>query len=306
MESLDPDNLKLTDFMDLPTLQEIQDNFAAVANVRATITDADGNVLTQPQPTKDFLRRQRAIAAAEEDQMARRRRAPNTSPRSSSTTSGWARSACRRPAPRRPGRRQSSPSWRRSSARPQADQVAGDAARPGPERQAAGAIQFLFLLANAIARLCYQEFQLRQRINELTAVYNVTMMLADARDLQQVLQRTVQVVCELMETKAGSLRLIDREQRRAGHQGRSTTCRDEYLNKGPIRLSKAEIDQIALSTEGFEYVRDMADRPAHAVPAGSRCARASFRCFRSGMRYKGKPVGVLRVYTEHGAGVQPS
>ena len=45
------------------------------------------------------------------------------------------------------------------------------------------AIQFLFLLANAIARLCFQEYQLRQRINELTAVYNVAMMLADARDL---------------------------------------------------------------------------------------------------------------------------
>src|SRR5205823_5084629 len=44
------------------------------------------------------------------------------------------------------------------------------------------AIQFLHLLANAIARLCYQEFQLRQRINELTAVYNVATMLSDARD----------------------------------------------------------------------------------------------------------------------------
>ena len=38
----DTDHLRLTDFMDLPTLQEIQDSFAAVANVRATITDADG------------------------------------------------------------------------------------------------------------------------------------------------------------------------------------------------------------------------------------------------------------------------
>src|SRR6202023_1608299 len=64
------------------------------------------------------------------------------------------------------------------------------------------AIQFLFLMANAIARLCYQEYQLRRRIDELTAVYGVAMMLADARDLQQVLQRTVQVVAEVMETKA--------------------------------------------------------------------------------------------------------
>ena len=47
MPVFDPDHLKLTDFMDLPTLQEIQDSFAAVANVKATITDADGRVLTQ-------------------------------------------------------------------------------------------------------------------------------------------------------------------------------------------------------------------------------------------------------------------
>src|SRR5207237_9983434 len=67
MPEFDPDNLRLTDFLDLPTLQEIQDSFAAVANVKAKITDADGNLLTQPTPTKEFLRRQRAIAAAEDE-----------------------------------------------------------------------------------------------------------------------------------------------------------------------------------------------------------------------------------------------
>src|SRR5689334_18584495 len=64
----DIDNLRLTDFLDLPTLQEIQDNFAAVANVKATITDAAGNLITQATPTKEFLHRQRAIADAEEKQ----------------------------------------------------------------------------------------------------------------------------------------------------------------------------------------------------------------------------------------------
>ena len=67
MPAFDPDRLKLTDFMDLPTLQEIQDSFAAVANVKATITDADGKLLTQPTPTTDFLKRQSAIAAAQEN-----------------------------------------------------------------------------------------------------------------------------------------------------------------------------------------------------------------------------------------------
>src|SRR5204863_7828699 len=68
MQSLDSDKLRLTDFMDLPTLQEIQDSFAAVANVKAIITDADGALLTQPTPTTEFLRRQSALAADEENQ----------------------------------------------------------------------------------------------------------------------------------------------------------------------------------------------------------------------------------------------
>src|SRR5947209_17530177 len=70
MPEFNPDNLHLTDFLDLATLQEIQDSFAAVANVKAVITDAAGERLTQATPTTDFLRRQRAIAMAEESQPA--------------------------------------------------------------------------------------------------------------------------------------------------------------------------------------------------------------------------------------------
>src|SRR5256885_16901088 len=67
MSESHPENLpKLTDFMDVQTLQEIQDSFAAVANVKAVITDAQGNRLTQPMPTSDFLKRQQTPAAADE------------------------------------------------------------------------------------------------------------------------------------------------------------------------------------------------------------------------------------------------
>src|SRR5262249_42051627 len=65
--SLDPENFRLTDFMDLATLQEIQDGFTSVASVKATITDAEGKVLTSPTPGREFLQRQRAIAQAEEN-----------------------------------------------------------------------------------------------------------------------------------------------------------------------------------------------------------------------------------------------
>ena len=177
---------------------------------------------------------------------------------------------------------------------------------PKPLRQLAGqlakardgkpaAIQFLHLMANAVARLCYQEFQLRQRIEELTAVSHLSMILAEERELNGVLARTAQAVCELMGTKAASIRLIDR-------------TRDElvisavynlsaaYQNKGPVRLSRAEVDLVALSEQGFEYVRDMATDPR--VQYGAEAVQEGIHSMLSvGMQYKGATVGVLRVYT---------
>jgi sigma-B regulation protein RsbU (phosphoserine phosphatase) len=292
----DPDNLRLTDFMDLATLQEIQDGFAAVANVKATITDADGRVLTQPNPTAEFLKRQRAIEQAEE----------------------------KHEGPQREGREYVAPiivnnqrlGTIRMSGSPngvgsiddakiaalaekygldsrQIKALATSLLRAKETRPAA--IQFLFLMANAITRLCFQEFQLRQRINELTAVYNVTMMLADARDLPRVLQRTAELVAEVMNVKAVSIRLIDREQDELVIRAVYNLSR-EYLNKGPVRLSKAEIDKVALSPRGYEYVKNMATDPRVQYP--QEAMREGIVSMLSvGMRYKGKAIGALRLYT---------
>ena len=252
---------KLTDFLDVSTLQEIQDSFTAVANVEATITDADGNVLTQPAPTREFMNRQRAIEQSD----------------------GGVRTD-----PQKEGRDYVAPivvnNQRLGTIRMKPSSTTGPAA-----------IQFVTLLANAIARLCYQEFQLRRRIDELTAVYSVATMLGEARDLPSVLQRTAQVVTEMMGVKASSIRLLDSDQDqlviRAVHN-----LSPQYLNKGPIRLSVAQIDQVALGPQGYEYVRDMASDPRTLYPEeASREGIASVLSV--GMRYKGKVIGVLRVYT---------
>lgn len=293
---LDAEQLHLTDFLDLSTLQEIQDGFAAVANVRAIITDADGSVLTQPTPTREFIQRQRAIAQAEEN-------APE--------------------GPQKTGREYVAPIMVNNQRLGTIRMTPADGASAideGKLLQLAqkfnldvkqlkslstsllrarntrpAAIQFLYLMANAIARLCYQEYQLRQRIDELTAVYNLSMMLTNARDLPRVLDRTVQAVCEIMGTKAASLRLFDAENDeliiKAVHN-----LSPQYQNKGPIRLSKSEIDQISLSSIGYCYVKDMASDPRVLYPADA--AREGIGSMLSvGMRYKGQNVGVLRVYT---------
>src|SRR5439155_13854061 len=99
----------------------------------------------------------------------------------------------------------------------------------------------------------------------------------------------------VMGTKAASIRLIDQEHDelviKAVHN-----LSDEYLAKGPVRLSKAEIDRTALSEQGYEYVRNMAIDPRVQYPEESR-REGIVSMLSVGMRYKGKPVGVLRVYT---------
>ena len=211
----DSDHLRLTDFMDVPTLQEIQDSFAAVANVQATITDADGNVLTQAQPTTDFLRRQRVIAQVEEDADA-----PQKSGREyvapivvNNQRLGTLRMTPKGPAAPLDDAKLESLSQKLGLDVKQVRTVAASLVRSSTARPAA--IHFLHLLANAITRLCFNEFELRQRIAELEAVYNVTMTLAEARDLSSVLNRAVKLVAELMDARAASIRLIEAEQARA-------------------------------------------------------------------------------------------
>jgi sigma-B regulation protein RsbU (phosphoserine phosphatase) len=272
MSSIDLENLNLTDFLDLNTLQDIQDSFAAVANVQARITDAQGNVLTQPAPSGQFLSRQSAIAAVAEQQAAatlKKEGAEYVAPIIvNNQRLGTLRMTAEKGKPHKPA-----------------------------------AIQFLTLLANAIARLCFQEFQLRQRMNELTAVYNVTMMLSEARDVQTVLNRTVQLVCDLMEAKAASLRLVDRDRDELVIKA-AFNLSPEYLNKGPVQLSTAEVDRLALSPRGYEYVRNMAQDPRIHYP--QEALREGIVSMLSvGMRYKGKPVGVLRVYTDHETSFAP-
>lgn len=295
---VDEQALKLTDFMDLPTLQEIQDSFAAVANVKAKITDAKGILLTNPTPTKDFLRRQKAIAEAEggEDmidgpqkegteyvapivvnnqRLGTIRMLPIAGTATLDDTKAIALAQKAGLDPK------------------QVKLLATQVLRSKNNRPAA--IQFLFLLANAIARLCFQEFQLRRRINELTAVYNVAMMLADTRDLPKMLQRTVEVVCEVMNEKAASIRLLDIERDemviKAVHN-----LSERYLSKGPIKLSRAEVDKEALTSKGYCHVLDMSTDPRILYPQES-IQEGIVSMLVVGLRYKGRPIGVLRVYT---------
>jgi phosphoserine phosphatase RsbU/P len=290
-------SFRLTDFMDVSTLQEIQDSFASVAGVRATISDAEGKVLTSPNPTRDFVERQNAIARAEQDvPEAQKQGREYVAP---IIVSGQKLGVIRMSIGQQAAAATlDEPQLAKLSEKFGVDakaikQIAKQLATNPTAR--AAAVQFVTMIANAVARLCFQEYELRQRLNELTTLYNVTMMLAEPRDLKKLLDRLVRAVCEVTDAKAASIRLLDPD----GEQLLIKAVHNlsaQYQQKGPVRVGRNELDSVAWSPRGYEYVKNMATDPRVQYP--QEAAREGIASMLSvGMRYKGRPIGVLRVYT---------
>ena len=290
------DELKLTDFMDLAALQEIQDGFAAIANVKAVITDPNGERLTSPNPSSSFLLKRDVIATQEESvpepqRVGREYVAPI---RIGNQNLGMIRMRAGTESLVLDDERAAKFAAKFDIDPKTAKDLVAAATKDRNNRPAS--IQFLFLLANAIARLCYQEYQLRLRINQLQTISNVTVMLAETRDLSTVLQRSVKLVSEVMNVKACSIRLVDHEKDELAIKA-VFNLSPEYLNKGMISLSRRRENFPDDAEAGYEYIRNMHTDPRVQYP--DEAAREGLVSMLSvTMRHAGSEVGVVRVYTD--------
>ena len=166
--------------------------------------------------------------------------------------------------------------------------------KPWTSAETAAARDMAALVGELYSELCARDEDLHHRMDELSTVYNITGMLSGTADLQAVLDRAARMVSEVMRVKACSLRMLDPQtgqlKIKAVHN-----LSDEYLNKGPVLVNANPIDQAALEGE-IVRVADAPNDPRTQYPAQARREGivSSLVC---GMRYRGKAVGVLRVYT---------
>jgi phosphoserine phosphatase RsbU/P len=177
---------------------------------------------------------------------------------------------------------------------------------PGELREAARALEawtdteafaarnMAALFTELLAELCVQESNLGSRIDELTAVYNIAGLLAGTMDLQEILNRTARMVCEVMKMKACSIRLLDEATGnlviRAVHN-----LSEEYLNKGAVTIEENPIDAAAIQGQTVHIV-DAPSDPRTRYPQQAR-QEGIVSGLIAGLVYRGKAVGVLRVYT---------
>ena len=284
---------KITDFLDIATLQDIQDSLAMVAQVKATILDDAGQPITQTSVSERFSTRSAQIAAARRQKGDSDMDQPFCAPIELNGVS--LATIVMEPAKAPPIKASQVTKLARKLGLP-VEQVRTviDAMKEEGIGQRTASVQFLYLLANAISRLCQQELLLRQRIQELQALFNISTMLTGTRGLQQILDRITRGVTEAMRVKSCSLRLLD-EQRDELVIKSVYGLSQEYLHKGQVLVRNSKIDRLVLAGQTV-YIANMATDPRVTYPAESaREGIVSSLCTR--MEIKGHPIGVLRVYT---------
>ena len=291
-------NLSLTDFLDIATLQEIQDSFTAVTRLATSIHDRQGNRVTQPTDAASQAERDRVLnfliepEGLDTDQPLE---APITVEGQSLGTirvaaqlssDDIASHDCDHTALRDTARNL-------GVAEHDIDALVRAAIDCCGPNRAAG-VQFLYLLANSIARLCYQEYQLRQRVEELTTLYNVSTMLARHRDREQILDAAARSAREVMKVKAVSIRLLQGDQLELAPVAVCNLSR-EYLNKGAILLSHAPIFQKAMEGEPV-YVQDMRHDDRIVYPEDAQ-REGLVSMLVVPMVYQDQPIGAIQLYT---------
>jgi len=154
--------------------------------------------------------------------------------------------------------------------------------------------RLLRLMASMVCRLCDREQQLHTRVEELATLYRLTSEFSGQRDIDSLLDLVVRTVVQVLRAKACSIRLLSDDGRELLPKAVANLS-VRYLQKGPLLLSKSQIDQEVLRTGKPVYIADERTDPRVVYPAEARQEGiVSALCVP--LSYRGRGVGVLRVY----------
>ncbi|GAB4187790.1 MAG: hypothetical protein Kow00105_02460 [Phycisphaeraceae bacterium] len=284
----------LTQFIDLATLQELQDSFTAVTGLSTEIRDRSGKPVTK-ETDKDKLRasdrllEQLITVEADEDGRFSAPIMVEGQVLGSIVLDPISEAV-------NPAGRQALRDTAIALGVPEDkvdDLVEAAETHLGPNK--AAGIRFLYILANSIARLCYEEYHTRQRVQELSALYEVSKALAAHRDLQQVLDTATHAVANVMQAKAVAIRLVKEDNPHQLEPRAIYNLSKEYLATGAIDVDDSDLLRDAMSGK-VVYVADMATDPRIIFPGDAKAeGLISMLCL--GIMHQGKAIGTIHLFT---------
>ncbi len=315
-ENGEPNGHVLTDFVDVETLQALQDGFARLTGISTSIRDTAGKPITHTTCEPAFCTLLKSTPSGQQQCRACHKAAAELV----QTTDLQCRTHCHaglmqfvapiivegqhlgaiivgdRPATRL------------------ADSVLSDlAARhgidPGELAEAAHeletwseerlslAIGFVQQLANTIAHLCYQAHQLRSRVDELAALYDVSFMLTASMELQDLLDGCTQKLLDTMGLRAAAIRLLDEESRELKIASLAHV-RMNYVDTDVVQLDESPLDMQALERDETIYVADV-QKDERTVYKERLRREGLVSALVTPLVSRKNKIGTLRVYTGH-------
>jgi len=272
-------HLKLTDFVDVETLQALQDGFASATGIATSIRTPDGEPITHNAEQPAFCT---LVKSTPSGQAACRQCHTNAAklvqetdaPRRSECHAGLAQFSApiivdgKHLGAIIVGDRTMKPPTQANM-----ETLAGEHGfsverltraaadlMPWSDDTMSSAAGFIQQLANTIAKLCYQTHQLRRRVDELAALHEVGLLLAHETQLQGILDASVRKLVDVLGLRAATIRLLDEnmgELRVAAVAHMSM----EHTDTTSVPLRRCPIDREALTTGQTVFVENVATDP---------------------------------------------
>lgn len=139
------------------------------------------------------------------------------------------------------------------------------------------------------------EKRLQKRIKELSILYEISKLLTSSMELDEVLNKIVEITAKTIGVKACGVRLLDQE---TGEMVLKAVygLSEEYINKGKIYAWKGVYRDVILKGQ-VVFVYDVATDPRfeyteEAIEEGIKSMLSI------GLLVNGKPIGALSVYTD--------
>lgn len=148
--------------------------------------------------------------------------------------------------------------------------------------------------ARLLSAWCRRESGIRAATEELTLIGDIANLLTGQQDLQKVLDQIVADTARVMKCRACSISLYREEDDQLVIKARHNLSR-EYLSTVGVVRAQSPIDEAAMSGE-VVYVEDVTTDPRVRYPEAARL-EGIVSALITGMIYRGKPIGVIRVYT---------
>jgi phosphoserine phosphatase RsbU/P len=305
--------LRLVDFVDLPTLQAFQDGFAKLTGIATTIRDAEGTPLTQPSGISAFCDIINSTASGAEAC----RMGHVSASKSVLGSDAASRHRCHAGLTQfvapivvegrqlgaiimgdRPAGALVAGSLKTLAKEHGLDaaqlQIAAGDLQPWSEEELSLAASIVQQLANTIARLCYQAFELRRRVDELAAVHQVSSALAGRMKLQEILDTVTQELVRTMGLRAAGIRLLDEDTGEL-RMASAAYLKMDYVDTNPIYLEDSPIDAEVLDSGHTLYVEDIRTDPRTLFKERAR-REGLVSALLTPLASGGKRLGVLRAY----------